>query len=322
MHQNTYTYSQLSSHSAGQLVVSQYDLNAPLICKYYVLGLHDNYLVESDNRKYILRIYRNNWRSNQEIHFELELLAFLNSQTDQVAQLVPAKNGDLAFAIDSPEGERMAALFCYADGTAPGNSITADQAQLLGRTIANIHILSETFTTAHTRTALDIPYLLDESILALRQFVDSKGYNDLVQMQDKFRNVLPGLEKDAGVFGICIGDVNSSNFHINQNNHITVFDFDQCGYGYRAFEIGKFFSSIHSHKDKLSIEAAFLNGYQKIRPLSKAEKKVIPYFKMVSVIWVMAIHAVNADRIGHKYLEKPFWDKRLSILEELGAELF
>jgi hypothetical protein len=45
------------------------------------------------------------------------------------------------------------------------------------------------------------------------------------------------------------------------------------------------------------------------------------YFEMISVIWVMAIHASNADRIGHKHLEKPFWDRRLALMKELDGAL-
>ena len=127
---------------------------------------------------------------------------------------------------------------------------------------------------------------------------------------------MPRLDKALGVYGLCIGDVNPTNFHID-NNKITVFDFDQCGYGYRAFEIGKFFSSIRSHNKKFEIQEAFLKGYQSIRPLNQIEQEAIPIFEIISVIWVMAIQVANADRIGFKYLEKSYWDRRLGDLKQL-----
>ncbi|WP_455200300.1 phosphotransferase, partial [Kaarinaea lacus] len=125
----------------------------------------------------------------------------------------------------------------------------------------------------------------------------------------------------AGVFGICIGDVNPTNFHINDREAITLFDFDQCGYGYRAFEIGKFMSAIHAVKTKQDISNAFIEGYQQVRQLSDAEMTTIPYYEVISVIWVMAIHAYNVDRIGYKYLEKPFWDRKLGVLRELEKKI-
>ena len=139
-------------------------------------------------------------------------------------------------------------------------------------------------------------------------------------IQNKLHHALPQISKEQGKFGICIGDVNPTNFHIDEEI-LTVFDFDQCGYGYRAFEIGKFISAIHTLKNTNEIANAFLSGYQKVRPLSQDELSAIPYFEVVSVIWVMSINANNADLIGHKWLEQPFWDRKITILKELDNAL-
>lgn len=312
-----YTHSQLSSCSVGRLIASHYDLSEAYRCKFYTRGLHDNYIVESDQDKYILRVYRNDWRTLEEIHFELDLLAFLNTKGTLAASPLLTKSGELCFIIDSPEGEKAAALFYYADGSAPGIGISAEQAVLLGKTIATLHQISEPFETSHKRQVLDIPYLLDDSILAIEPFIDIKARKYLNTLQNSLKDALPSLSHEAGVYGICTGDVNPTNFHINDNNEITLFDFDQCGYGYRAFEIGKFISSIHPMKTKPRISKAFTDGYQQVRRLTQDEIYAIPYFEIISVIWVMAIHTYNVDHIGYKYLEKPFWDRRLAIVKEL-----
>jgi len=312
-----YTYSQLSSQSVAQLVTSQYDLPELTSSKFYLLGLHDNYLIECEQEKYILRIYRNDWRSFQEVQFELELLAFLGAKGAPVSFPVPTKSAKLSFIIDSAEGERSAVLFSYADGSAPGNAISIEESTQLGKVVAGIHSSTDTFQTGHNRPILDIPYLLDESIIAIKPFIDIDSLRYLLSLQRLLKKSLPSLSQQSGVYGICIGDVNPSNFHINLKKEITLFDFDQCGYGYRAFEIGKFFSSIHSFTSKQDIANAFIDGYQQVRELMHEELLAIPYYELLSVIWVMAIHANNVERIGYKYLEKPFWDRRLSILNEL-----
>jgi len=316
-----YTYSQLSSDSVGQLVVSKYDLPEVIDCKFYVLGLHDNYLIECKSKKYILRIYRSDWRSEQEIQFELELLAFLGAENMPVATPLSTTTGELCSQIDAPEGKRIAALFTYAEGHTPGKEITLEQSALLGKVVANVHGATEQFETTSSRQILDIPYLLDESIIAISQFLDAEAQNYLNTLQNRLVKELPYLPQVGGAYGICIGDVNSTNFHISNKNNITLFDFDQCGYGYRAFEIGKFISSIGSAKEKHQISKAFLEGYERVRKLSDDELSAIPYYELISVIWVMAIHAYNVDRIGYKYLEKPFWDRKLAILRELDKQL-
>ena len=320
MTENTYTYSQLSSDSVGRMVSTYYGLASDLNCTFYVLGLHDNYLIESKSNKFILRIYRNNWRSEEEVKFEIELLAYLNEKTDLVAELVPTEKNDLTFSIKSPEGTRIAVLFRYADGSAPESAITPGEAELLARSIATVHKITDSFVPTYTRQTLDITYLLDNSINAIEPYLDNDGLSYLNELQRRLHSAIPKLEKHLGVYGVCAGDVTPTNFHISTNNKITIFDFDQCGYGYRAFEIGKFFSSVRNHVMKQELRNSFLKGYQSVRPLSLIELDAIPIFEIISVIWVMAIQVYNVDRIGFKYFEKPYWGKRLADLKKLVSD--
>lgn len=319
-YRGTYTYSQLSAESARRFVASYYDSFNPLHCKFYVLGLHDNYLVEGDNGLYILRIYRNDWRKPEEIEFELELLAYLHGRNAPVAWPVSTTDGELAFRVESPEGERLAALFHYADGYAPEDGITTEQCELLGRAVSSVHEVSDAFSTKHRRPDLDIDHLVDESIETIKPFLDSDGAMYIGRLHKMLRENWPDLPNEAGMFGICIGDVNPKNFHVSRDRHVTLFDFDQCGYGYRAFEIGKFAASLRMHKQKRELVKAFLHGYQEGRCLSPVEYEAISYFELVAVLWVMSIHAKNANRIGYKYLEKPYWDRKLQVLRELEAQ--
>lgn len=322
MEVSPFMHTQLSSRAVLHFATSHYDFPASVSCVFYVRGLHDNYLIEGGDKKYILRIYRHSWRTQEEISFELELLSFLAECPAAVAFPLHTKNGEPRFLIDSPEGQRSSALFNYADGHAPGAEISTDQSILLGNAVAKIHRLTDAFVTQRHRPILELPYLVDESLIAIEPFLNAEDLTYLKLLRDKLYRAIPAIAKDQGQYGICIGDVNPTNFHVNAQQQLTLFDFDQCGFGYRAFEIGKFISSIHSVKSKKEIAKAFLEGYQHARPLSKEELSTIPFFEMVAVIWVMAINANNVDLIGLKWLEKAFWDRKLSILKELESAVF
>jgi len=313
----TYVYSRISSDSVCNLITWHYDLTIIIKCNFYVSGLHDNYLIETINKKYILRIYRNDWRSKQDVAFELELLNFIDDKAAAVCAPLITKTKHNSFTIDSPEGKRLAALFPYADGVSPGKEMTVEQGFLLGKSIAHLHNITDTFETDLPGRILDITYLLDESVIAINPFLDEKGKKYLSSLQSVLHDIAPSLQKKPEVYGICIGDVNPTNFHINSKNHITLFDFDQCGYGFRTFEIGKFISSIHTANKKHEISQSFLDAYQTVRQLSDEEVSAIPYYELISFIWVMAIHAYNSEYIGHKYLQKTFWDKRIEVLKAL-----
>lgn len=317
----SYSYARLSAPSAGELVAAHYDMPGPLQVRFYVLGLHDNYLIEGAAGAYILRIYRNRWRSPTEIHFELALLDHLRERGAPVAWPIATRAGERCFRIDSPEGERLATLFHYAKGHAPANNISAEQCLSVGRAVAQVHELATGFATPHTRPALDPAYLVDGSVVAIQPFLttDARAYLD--GLHERLRLDWPELPREKGPFGACIGDVNTTNFHVADDGSVTLFDFDQCGFGFRAFEIAKFAASLRTNERKQALVRAFITGYQEGRPLRRAEIDALPYFELVATLWVLAIHANNADRIGHKHLEQPFWDSNLAVLKQLEDQL-
>jgi hypothetical protein len=52
MEPQTYTYSQLSAQAVAKLLARFYALPQAMQCRFYVLGLHDNYLIECGNRRF------------------------------------------------------------------------------------------------------------------------------------------------------------------------------------------------------------------------------------------------------------------------------
>ena len=288
-----------------------------------VLGVLLN-LIEQlaiENEEFILRIYRNDWRTQEEIGFELELLNCLRSKKQSIAYPLQTKYNELFFTISSPEGKRVAALFIYAEGEVLNKKISVEQSKILGTSIANIHVASNNFKTKYRRHNLDLTYLIDQSLVLIEPYIDSNQYKFLASIQEKLYHNLSHLNSENADVGICIGDVNQTNFHINKARKITLFDFDQCGYGYRALELGKYLSSIHFHHSKQEKMEAFVQGYETVRHLTDAEKKAIPYFEITSVIWVMSIRAVNKNKVGLINLEKSYWDQRLGIVKNLVEQL-
>ncbi len=303
------------------LIKAHYPDIAPLSCKFYARGLHDNYLVESDTAKYILRIYRHDWRSADEINFELQLLLFLRGKNSRVSTPRLTPGGKAGFFIDFQEGKRMAVLFDYADGYPPEKESLARISGLLGRAVARVHLDTTDFVAEYDRPVLDTPYLLDHSIVSIEPYLDAQQMHYITSLQNKIHDAMPAIAHENGAFGICSGDINFRNFHINGADEITLFDFDQCGYGYRAFELGKFLSAMYPVEDKSICMEAFLKEYQSLRTLTEAEHQAIPYFEIISIIWVLTIYVDNADRIGHSLLGKPFWKRRIGILKDLEARL-
>jgi len=315
----TYIYAQQPDEAIGRLVQEHYLPDGPLQCRFYVSSLHDNYLVEHGGRKFMLRVYRANWRSTSEALFELELLDFLQRQQAPVAGPLRTRAGSLWAPLPSIEGQRMAALFHYAEGHAPEGALSVDDCRHLGRAVAAVHQAAEGFVTEHARPELEFAHLVEEPVALFAPHLDAEARSYLEGLQSRLRKHWPSLPRVAGVYGPCSGDINNRNFHITAGHKVTLFDFDQCGLGYRAFEIGKFASSIHFHARKQELLDAFLAGYQALRRLSEDEARAIPVYEMAAVIWVLGIAVKNVSRIGHKYMEKPYWGRKIGILKSLEA---
>lgn len=183
--------------------------------------------------------------------------------------------------------------------------------------IARIHHEADTFSTVHTRQVLDLDYLLDASIDAISPYLTREQRQAVQGTQRRIRDALPALSRRTPAFGPCSGDVNLRNFHVDDRGGITVFDFDQCGLGWRAFEIGKFYSSLPANTKTGALRAAFLRGYESVRVLEPDERRAIPQFVVVSQLWVMALHVYNADLVGHLLADPGFWVRKLEGLRRL-----
>ena len=106
-----FVYSQLSSDSVSEILSSNYELGTSISSRFYVQGLHDNYLIECNKVKYIYRVYRNTWRTEEEILFELDVLSHLEKKSSNVAAPIKTKNNEIVTYIEAPEGIRLGSLF-------------------------------------------------------------------------------------------------------------------------------------------------------------------------------------------------------------------
>lgn len=305
-------------------VLPSYPIGKPRSCQIYKRGLNDTYLVKTEPERYILRVYRKGWRTKEEIDFELELLAFLRERNQPVAYPIQQEDGGFTTEIAAPEGKRYAAVFSYAPGKAVNEKLDGRQSQRLGELLAIIHQTLDNFNSSFSRTHLNNEYLLDRSIQAIAPLYKHRtsdiGCLHLQSEQIKSQLETLGLPNSAPAYGICVGDVHSGNTHFTQHNQPTLFDFDQCGYGWRAFDIAKFIHASHKFKIDVTIRDLFLEGYQGIRQLDTVELVSIPIFIKVAHIWVMGISAsVVGDVLPYGWFTDDWLDQRLAALKSLDV---
>jgi len=311
-----------SGEALVENVLCHYQLGTSLSCRLYKRGLNDTYLVKTEQDRYILRVYRRGWRTKQEIDFELELLTFLHEKNMPVAYPITKKDGSYTEELTAPEGNRYAAVFSYASGKAMNEKLDSEQSRRLGEVLATLHEMTNDFKSNFSRPALSSEYLLHYPMDVITQLFRYRQSDiDFLQKQlEKIKVALAQLKlsSSAPAYGICVGDVHSGNAHFTDKGQLTLFDFDQCGYGWRAFDIAKFMHTTYAWKIDASVRKTFLEGYQAIRQLSEAELASLPIFVKVAHIWVMGINcSVAGDVVPYGHFTDEWFESKLALLTQL-----
>ncbi|OIP77957.1 MAG: homoserine kinase [Oscillatoriales cyanobacterium CG2_30_44_21] len=313
------TYSTLAPQALADRILSCYIVGEVSSCVFWMRGLSDIYLVEAGDRKYILRVSHAHWRNRVEIEFELELLAFLRENHIPVAYPIRTKDGQLAIEVEAPEGKRYISLFTYADGKVAVGDLNKVQAHRLGETVAKLHNASQNFQCYLERPHLTIKYLLDDSLQELSPFLDEPAKIYLEESIADIKSHICQLPKEYPLWSICWGDPHSGNVHFTDDDKITLFDFDQCGYGWRSFDIAKFLQVTLQAGISPSVRRAFLQGYQSVQPLQEIELRCMQPLMQVAQIWSWAISVKSATVHNHSKLDRSYFHYRLEHFKMLRS---
>jgi Ser/Thr protein kinase RdoA (MazF antagonist) len=288
-------YSSLSATALLQFIVRQYNMEKHATMVFLKRGFNDTYLITSGAKKFILRVYKYNWRTREDIQTELRLLLYLNENDISVSvPLTDILEGYIQ-SIQAPEGMRYAVVFSYAEGEQI-KKITIEQACLLGAETASIHQLTQQKQMGVTAQDYDIGKQFRHTIGVLQPVLvnHQREYEYLQQLEQLFLKTFSTIKENELAKGICHGDLQSENIHITPENKFTFFDFDFFGTGYLIYDIGVFMWYDHKNKPP-EIMRSFLKGYESKRPLTSTEHRLIPWFSTLRAIFQMTLYCTISD---------------------------
>lgn len=315
-------YSMLSCRALVTRVLSNYAIGRVEKCCFWNRGLSDIYVIETAEEKYILRVSHSHWRSQNDIAFELSFLDFLRQRQMPVAYPLHTCDRKLYIEIDAPEGKRYASLFIYAPGSIPVGDLNEAQSRKLGETVANLHQASLDFDSPFPRSPLNLDLLLDQPFQKISDFLHHRPteLTHLSRVIEQIKYQLRDLKAISPYWVVCWGDPHSGNAHFTPDNQATLFDFDQCGYGWRAFEIAKFLQISLRAGISRKIRDAFLNGYQQMQALSDYEIASLKALTQAAHIWVWGISLNHAMLDSYSRLDDGYFMCRLEQLKRLESK--
>lgn len=315
-------YSMLSSDALGHWVEGQFDVGPVTTCQMLGRGLNDTYIVVTENRRYILRVYRTPWRSQQDVNYEVDVLDFLVQHGVSVSSPIKNRDGEWTSAVQAPEGVRPVVLFTYSEGTRA--RLDATISYEYGRIVAQIHQVTDAFVPAYDRSqhlSLDLKHLIDEPLRILTPAMAASG-GDVAYVQAWVRTIHERLPVAEMEFGFCHGDVHDWNAHWN-GCKLTMFDFDCCGPGYRTYDLAVFLWNLKTNYKGRETEnwVPFVDGYRAVRPLSDMQLQLIPWLVAARRIWLAGLYLSNEDVWGTSMVNEDFFRSFVDQLKDDEKEL-
>lgn len=256
---------------------------------------------------YILRLGHTLRKSEALIRGEVDWINYLAAGGVGVARAIHSANDQLVEAIDDGQGGHfLATAFVKAAGQSPWDIWTPALYESYGRLLGQMHALAQHYepaTPAWRRPDWDDEgmnfverYLPAFEVVARQKFAALKAY-------------LHTLPQDKTVYGLIHQDAHGNNFLVDDAGNITLFDFDDCGYGWYANDIAiVLFHTVMDADDwpafTQEFMTHFLRGYQQVYRLEPRWLQEIPHFlKLRELELYGVIHRdfVDVNNIEHEW---------------------
>ncbi len=191
------------------------------------------YEYRHDGARRILRIGHSLHRDVYAIRGEIDWLRYLAENGVSVAYPLPSLAGELVEVLgDGPEYFE-ATSFIYAPGSPPRREDWQNGLMVrVGRLLGRMHCLAKTYQPVDPLARR--PQVIED----LQDFERFLPVGEQV-VAEKFRQILAGLftlPTDCDLYGMIHQDVHGGNFHV-LDGRITLFDFDDCLYGWFAYDL-------------------------------------------------------------------------------------
>ena len=149
-------------------------------------------------------------------------------------------------------------------------------------------------------------------------------YAFLRDTADRAIQKIKQFESFKSSYGYCHYDLLPKNFHFDEGNLITFFDFDWLGKGFLAndlmtFYIQLFFLVYHKIITQEEADRSFMvlvDGYREQRNLSEEELEAIPWLGVMFWIFGLGFYEENFDDFSNTFLTPKFIRDRIAMIKK------
>jgi Ser/Thr protein kinase RdoA (MazF antagonist) len=251
-----------------------------------------------DRGVYALRVHQANYRTDQQIQSELDLMTYLNEEGIRTPEVVPTLDGEL-FTTATAEGvePRQVDVFEWIEGTplrmtgqpiGDLNSLTEAYAEV-GRLAARIYNATEKWQPP---AGFDRPVWDEEGIYGVDGIIGDfrrlEGASEaqmrlLLEIAAKLDDVLGGFGQSPERWGLSQGDLLPENVFVCQDG-LRILDFDDAGESWCMFDIATAVFDLAVTPAFEPCLAATVSGYREHRELPEEHVALFPAFFLARLL--------------------------------------
>ena len=266
----------------------------------------------------ILRLHRQGYHTGSEIASELAWLTALQDLPGlHTTRPIPGAQG-LVTEIDG----RYLVAFAPLPGQElrPGDDLARWFAPL-GEITARLHLHSRSWTAPEgfTRKRWDV-----ETILGPQPHwghwrqasgLDPRGEALLARATGELADRLTAYGTGPEVFGLIHADLRLANLMVD-GDRLTAIDFDDCGFGWWAYDLAAALSFIETDPRLPELIAAWVEGYTRVAPLRPEDRAMIPALIFLRRVLLTAWLSTRADSDTAQALGGPAYTRGTLDLAE------
>ncbi|WP_137109546.1 phosphotransferase enzyme family protein [Rhodobacter sp. SY28-1] len=245
----------------------------------------------------ILRLHRQGYHTKPEIASELAWLTALQDLPGlNVVRPVAGAQG-LVTQVD----HRFVVAFAPITGQElqPGDDLARWFAPL-GEITARLHLQSRQWTppAGFTRKRWDVETILGPNPhwgdWRQAQGLEARGEALLTRATELLGAKLHAYGTGPETFGLIHADLRLANLMVD-GDRLTAIDFDDCGFGWWAYDLASALSFIETDPRLPDLIAAWVEGYTRIAPLRAEDRAMIPSLIFLRRVLLTAWLATRAD---------------------------
>jgi Ser/Thr protein kinase RdoA (MazF antagonist) len=305
------------------------------LADYGIYEPHLTALVHGDNttfrvdlatgERYVLRIHRSAGKTPELVRSELAWLVALQHEAELLVPSPVATPDGSLITIASFEGvpePRICVLFRWISGRFLEHGLTPAHLRQVGAFMARLQLSGARFdppdgfvrgrldnlygkprgiSEALARQQVDNP---DDEATAIQLVTEVCSPEDGCTVEKLIRTIRAAqrmLGQGPETFGLIQGDLHQENY-LFHHNRVGAIDFDDCGYGYYAYDIAVTLYNLIGLDRVALLRQSFLEGYRSVRELPAEHEQHIETFfylrDLQMVIWAIEMrnHPAFRDR--------------------------